>query len=78
MTKQQQNNNQQQRPATTEYLKKNRDPVPNNKRDKKQPRITKNLVVHFVRWDAYTWATSHYSPRACAPYSKVERQLLVY
>ena len=22
-------------------------------------------------WDAYTWAASHYSPRACAPYLKV-------
>ena len=22
-------------------------------------------------WDAYTWAASHFSPRACAPYLKV-------
>jgi len=34
MSKEQQNNNQQ-RPDTTEYLKKNREPTPNNKRDKK-------------------------------------------
>ena len=25
-------------------------------------------------WDAYTWAASHYSPRACAPYLKVMRR----
>ena len=24
-----------------------------------------------AHWDAYTWAASHFSPRACAPYLKV-------